>query len=111
MENEFGQEVPDPRPVAIPAGFQRPEPLADLIRRLVRTQISQQASAEGQETWEEADDFEVDEDDDPLSPYEIPEAPLEALGGVRQVDPAPPPDPKEKGSESPVEAPKGKTPE
>lgn len=95
--NELGQEVPDPVPVAVPAGWTRPEPLADLIRRMVRTEFSRAAAEEGEESFEEADDFDVeDEDPDPLSAYEINEAAPEALEGVRDDDAAPPPDPQKK---------------
>lgn len=68
--DENGWEIPDPNPVAIPAGFKRPETLAEQVQRLVRTSISRQAEAEGYETWEEANDFDVDDDFDPTTPYE-----------------------------------------
>lgn len=68
--DENGHEVPDPRPVAIPAGFKRPETLAEQVRRLVRTSLSQQAHNEGMETFEEAEDFDVGDDIDPRTPYE-----------------------------------------
>lgn len=68
--DEFGQEIPDPRPVRIPAGFRRPETLAEQVQRLVRTHISRDAEQNGMETWEEANDFDVDDDFDPSTPYE-----------------------------------------
>lgn len=65
------REIPDPVPVSLPLGFREPEPLADLIRRLVRNEVSQAASREGEETFEEADDFDVSDDDEaPLSVYQ-----------------------------------------
>lgn len=66
----YGWEVPDQNRVEIPAGFKRPETLAEQVQRLVRTSISRQAEAEGYETWEEANDFDVDDDFDPTTPYE-----------------------------------------
>lgn len=69
--DELGREVLDPTPVAIPVGFQKPESLAETIRRLVRTEEFRRAvERQGMETFEEADDFEVGEDYDPSSPYE-----------------------------------------
>lgn len=68
--DEFGHEIPDPKPVAIPAGFKRPETLAEQVQRLVRTSISRQAAEQGFETFEESEDFDVDDEFDPSTPYE-----------------------------------------
>lgn len=71
--DEKGHEIPDPRPMAIPAGFEVPETLEEMMQRLVRTTISQEAAARGEETWEESDDFEIpdgDDLDDPSTPWE-----------------------------------------
>lgn len=70
--NELGQEIPDPTPVAMPLGYERPESLSDLVARMVRVHISKQAHELGLETFEEADDFSMDEDDEVLpSQYEM----------------------------------------
>lgn len=70
--DELGREIPDPTPVEVPLGYRRPEPLNQLIKRLVRTELSQQAELAGEDTWEEADDFDMDDEDpDPLSEYEL----------------------------------------
>lgn len=67
----FGREIPDPKPMSIPSGFKRPETLAEQVQRLVRTQISRQAAEEGYETFEDSEDFDIDDDMfDPSSPYE-----------------------------------------
>lgn len=67
-----GHEVPDPTPLELPAGFKRPETLAEQVQRLVRTSVSQYAAMTGQETFEEAEDFEVDDESfDPHTPYEV----------------------------------------
>lgn len=58
-----GRELPDPTPVDIPAGFKRPETLAEQIKRMIRTDMSSFAESQGAESFEEANDFEVDEDD------------------------------------------------
>lgn len=67
-----GHELPDPTPVAIPVGLKRPESLQDQIRRLVRNELSAHAVAHGRESFEEADDFEVEDDPpDPRTPWEL----------------------------------------
>jgi len=69
--DEFGHEVPDPTPLQIPAGFKRPETLAEQVQRLVRGAISRQAAEEGMETFEESEDFDIPDDpDDPSTQYE-----------------------------------------
>lgn len=70
--DDKGREVPDPNPLEIPVGFKRPESLAEQVRRLVRSeQLSQSVQAQGFETFEESEDFEIDDDMfDPSSPYE-----------------------------------------
>lgn len=88
--NERGQEIPDPTPVSLPHGWERPLSLHEQIKRFIRSEMSQQAQLAGEETFEEADDFEVDEDPDPLSQYEIPEAAPEWPQGVKDEDADPP---------------------
>lgn len=74
MLNDRGHEVPDPTPVEWPAGVRRPETLTEQIQRLVRVQMSQFAQEQGLETFEEADDFDIeDEEGAPFSPYELTE--------------------------------------
>lgn len=70
--NDQGHEVPDPTPIAIPAGISRPPTLQETIQKFIRNDAIQRAlAAEGLETFEEADDFEVGEDYEPSSPYEL----------------------------------------
>lgn len=69
--DEWGREVPDPRPVDIPAGMRRPLSLKEQIQQAIRNELSRRAAEDGEETFEEADDFEVDEDGEPVSPYEF----------------------------------------
>lgn len=57
-----GRELPDATPVEIPAGMGRPESLVETIRRMVRNEISQRVVQAGGESFDEAFDFEVDED-------------------------------------------------
>lgn len=70
--NELGQEVPDPTPVEMPAGFKHPESLESQIRRLVRGAMSDASEQAGFESFDDADDFEIEDDDiDPATPYEM----------------------------------------
>lgn len=67
-----GREILDSAPMAIPAGFKRPDSIADQVRRLVRShELAKAAEAAGLETFEESEDFEVDETFDPHTPYEL----------------------------------------
>lgn len=75
------RETPDPTPVAWPAGVRRPETLAEQIRRMVRLHVSQMAQEQGFESFEEADDFDSDDDDEFRSPYELTEMQEEAIMG------------------------------
>lgn len=66
-----GSEIPDPRPVQLPVGFERPESIQDLIRRLVTDrQIRDDLASSDIESFDEADDFDVMDDIPPTSPYE-----------------------------------------
>lgn len=65
-----GWEIPDPQPLEIPGGFKKPETLQEQIRRLIRA-ASREAAEQGLETFEEAEDFNVDDDFDPHTPYEV----------------------------------------
>lgn len=67
-----GREIPDPTPVELSPGAIRPESSTSMIQRLVREQLSRQAVAEGDESFEEANDFDIDDDfEDPLTEYEV----------------------------------------
>lgn len=65
-----GREILDPTPVAIPAGFKEPMSLEERIQRIIRTEVSRAAENQGMETFEESEDFEVDDENDPFSPFE-----------------------------------------
>lgn len=95
------KEIPDPRPVAVPVGYRRPLTLQEEIKRFVRAELSQVAQAHELETFEEADDFDVDEDPELISPYEIPEAAPEWPGGEKDVDADGPRSPSERSEPEP----------
>lgn len=69
--NKDGTEKPDPESLTAPVGLRKPETIQEQIRRMVRTEASLYASEQGQETFEEADDFDIGDDYDPTSPYEM----------------------------------------
>lgn len=66
-----GREVLSDRPVALPAGMKRPSSLNEDIQRIVRTTLSQQAAAMGEETFEESLDFGDDDDGEMETPYQF----------------------------------------
>lgn len=66
-----GKEYGDPVPKAPPLHMQRMESQAEIIKRMVRQELSSRAHEAGYETFEEAEDFDVDDDPaDPHTPYE-----------------------------------------
>lgn len=65
--NGRGEELPDPTPVELPVDFERPVPLAEEIRRLVRSEaIQAELRSKEIETFDEANDFDIP--DDPIDP-------------------------------------------
>lgn len=68
------QEIADPRPVEIPLGLNRPLTLKEEMRRFIREEFSNYATTQGAPSFEEEDDFDIDDDDTmPFSKYELPE--------------------------------------
>lgn len=65
-----GKEYPSPIPMEPPLGYVPAKPLHEQIRDMVQRELSRAAEREGFETMEESDDFEVDDDFDPATPYE-----------------------------------------
>lgn len=78
--NSKGEEILDPRPVALPASFTRPKTLQETMKDLLRNEELKRALDRAEaDTFDEAEDFGTDEND-PLArtPYEDifdPEAP------------------------------------
>lgn len=70
--NEAGQLVPDPTPMAPPVGFRRQPSMVEIVRRQIQL-ASEEAKREGKESLEEADDFDVGDDPELQSPYELDE--------------------------------------
>lgn len=70
VQTETGREVPDPTPVSLPVRARTPLPLAEQVARLVRSSEWNAHLRGDVETFAEADDFDVDDDFDPATPYE-----------------------------------------
>lgn len=69
--NLLGQEVPDPTVIDPPLGYIQQPDLMELMRRMIRTEMSQAIDATQFETFDEADDFDIEDDPvDYSSPYE-----------------------------------------
>lgn len=70
--DELGRELPDPTPLEPPLNYIKTPSLSEQIREMVRSEkLRMEAEAMGFESFEDADDLEMDEDPDPGSPYEI----------------------------------------
>lgn len=65
--NKLGQEVPDSTPLAVPLGSRKPESITEMMRRLIRQDMSRHFEKQGHESFEEANDFEVEDEDAELS--------------------------------------------
>lgn len=79
LERDPGREYPDPTPVARPVNWQAPPTIQDQIRRFVREEYSRYAADQGQETFDDADDFDVGDDPpDRTSDHEL-DADVESL--------------------------------
>ncbi len=70
----------DLTPVELPIGYDKPLPLREEMRRFIRTEMSLQAEALGDETFDESDDFDVPEDQEVISQYELSDMQEEYVG-------------------------------
>lgn len=66
-----GHEVPDSTPVARPVRISTRPSTLDELKQLLRI-VSREAEANGDETFEESEDFDVGDDAEPFSRWEIP---------------------------------------
>lgn len=68
--DELGREINDPNPMEVPLLLNQPKTLQQIVRELFKNEADRQ-SIEGYETFEEADDFFIEDDPpDPSTPYE-----------------------------------------
>lgn len=68
-----GFEVPDDTEMAPPIGFIKQPSMMELIAKMVRSEnLRQAAESAGFESFDEADDFDVDDEDgEPISAYQM----------------------------------------
>lgn len=110
LSEDGRKEIGDPVPVAPPVGMTRPMTTEERFRRIIRSEhLARIAEAQGADTFEEAEDFDVEDDPiPPLTPYE--EALLEppVRPTPSPVQPAPQaPQPPQQGVSSPPAGPEG----
>lgn len=95
-ERRNAKEYPDPTPVELPLGHHKPESLEDTMKRFVRDYVGQVfAEQQGMETFEEADDFDVDDpgEEQLFSQYDVED----------MVEMEPPPPKEEEASVTPAQ--------
>ncbi len=69
--SEDGREVNDPRPMVIHTGLVKPLTLSEQVKRLMKVELSHQALDYGKETEEEANDFDVEDENLITSNYDL----------------------------------------
>lgn len=72
LSEDGRKEMGDPTPIAPPVGMTRPLTTEERFRRIIRSEhLARIADAQGADTFEEAEDFDIDDDPvPPLTPYE-----------------------------------------
>lgn len=95
--DDRGHELVSDKPVALPVGFERPPSIHEQIRQAIRQErFNQHIAQQGLETEEEANDFDIMDDDDfdSVSPYEVmemvEEMPVEVAKELEEGDQEPP---------------------
>jgi len=71
MLDQNGHEIPDATPVARPLKISTRPSSLDELKQLLRI-VSREAEQSGTESFEEAEDFDVGDDSEPYSRWEIP---------------------------------------
>jgi len=86
----FPKEQLDPTPMAVPV--KRPLTLREEMQRFIRTELSKEMSEQGHPTFEEEDDFEIedfDDDGDLVTQYTIPDDQIHYLAPESEQDTQP----------------------
>lgn len=107
---ENSAEVLDPTPVEV-GNHERPLTLREEMRRFIIQEMSQTAQAHQAESFEEADDFEIEEEPDLSSQYTLQQmAPEEGYpGDDLEGEPTEEDKQAENGQQEPPEEPDGET--
>lgn len=69
--NEKGEELIDDTPVEIPVALRKVVDIRDEMLAYVQTHLSRMADEAGEESFEESEDFEVDDDPAPIGEHEL----------------------------------------
>lgn len=85
--DKLRREIPDPTPMAPPIGYKKQPSMQELIRDMIKNErIASELAAQGIETFEEADDFDIPDDPvDPSTPYEA-DFEGDALQALQAID-------------------------
>ena len=109
-----GGEIPNPTPVEVPARAYEHQTLQERIQRIMRTTISAEAAEQGNETFEESNDFDIDDSfdtKDVQSKYDLVEEEYVPPSSTPD-DPIPEPEkPEPEAPETPPEKPEPPEPE
>lgn len=98
----YGREIPDPRPVELPTGLRVRPTLQEEIQRYIRAEMSLRARDQGMETFEEANDFDIEDDWEPIdddSPYTLRDMIPEPFDVDASTKPEAPPAPPDSGAQ------------
>lgn len=94
-------EEVDPVPIEVPAFAGRPETTEEIVARMLHTHLRNEEDKREAESWEQANDFDVDEDEW-VSPYELVQMADDEPLDLESLSPA---DKSEAGPESASESP------
>lgn len=61
------------KPIELPVGYKAPPTLHERVRALMSAEFARAAQENGHETFEESDDFDIEDDPKLQSPWELPE--------------------------------------
>lgn len=87
VRDSEGRELPDPVPLAPPVGWHANPSMFETMRQMIRSEaVRAYAEAQGDESFEEAQDFDVEDEEFPQSPHEGDFDPLEDLQARRQAN-------------------------
>lgn len=88
LQTVGGSEVPSEVPLAPPLGYIRQPTMVEHIRNMVRSEhLRLAAEAAGAESFEDADDFDIDDDPFPVSSSEVGDD-LEPIASLREKEAA-----------------------
>lgn len=97
--DDVGREIPDPTPIEVPLQAKK-DPVKTEVERIVKTTLSQKMEDKGSETFEEFNDFEVeDEEDSYMYPPDADDVPVGKKGPGGIIEEAP--DEKDNKGEAP----------